>query len=73
MFPKKDNLASANHDNIICVFESPLPAASTSRLSNVLKFKENLFEFDLCSVQFCHKCINLELSLLDFYIAKNIL
>ena len=48
MFPEKDDLASASHDDIICVLEPPLPAASTSRLSNVLKFKENLFEFDLC-------------------------
>ena len=48
VFPEKDDLASASHDDIICVLEPPLPAASTSRLSNVLKFKENLFEFDLC-------------------------
>ena len=48
VFPEKDDLASASHDDIICVLEPPLPAANTSRLSNTLKFKENLFEFDLC-------------------------
>ena len=48
VFPEKDDLASVNHDDLICVLDPPSPVASTPRLSQIFKFSANILKFDIC-------------------------
>ena len=48
LFPETEDLASVNHNDLVCILEPPSPVATTSRLSHVFKFSKDLVQFNIC-------------------------
>jgi len=47
VFPDVEDLASVSYNDVVCVLSNPSPVAHTARLSNILRFTDNVAIYDV--------------------------